>query len=39
MVLALGALGGEGRVFGCEGRVARGEWGGALVVLGGGGGL
>jgi hypothetical protein len=28
MVLALGALGGEGRVFGCEGRVAREEWGG-----------
>jgi len=28
MVLAFGALGGEGWVFGCEGRVARGEWGG-----------
>jgi len=37
MVLAFGALGGEGWVFGCEGRVVMGEWGGALVVWGGGG--
>jgi len=36
MVLALGALGGEGRVFGCEGRVAREEWGGGLGGVGGG---